>query len=60
MKKGDVVTIFADPITCKRREGEAVLISKLDDSHDLERWDVHFLGDEVGYNYGRQIKKTKP
>lgn len=57
MKKDDTVTIYQDPITCKDREGEAILLKKLSESHGMERWKVHFLGDEMGRNYERVIKK---
>lgn len=47
MKKGDVVTIYEDPITQKKPEGRARLISRdikaVGDG--LEYWSVQFLED---------------
>ena len=59
MNKGDTVIIYEDPITCKESEGMAILINKIDENSCSETWKVHFLGDEVGCNYQRTIKKTK-
>ncbi len=60
MNKGDIVTIYQDPITCKDAEGEAILVSKIDENANSETWKVHFRGDEIGSNYERTIKKIKP
>ncbi len=50
MKKGDIITIYTDPLTCKHPEGQAKLKRKLTwDDEPIERWTVKFLdtGDVV-------------
>lgn len=42
---GDVVTIYADPYTREREEGEAKLIRLSRREDDGERWRVRFLSD---------------
>ena len=46
MKKGDIVMIFQDPVTCQEPEGEAKLL-KLEIDHIPEQqfWQVKFLSD---------------
>lgn len=48
MKRGDLVTIYEDPLTEKRSEGEAYLVSNLArarvDGLTVERWMVRFVG----------------
>lgn len=47
MKKGQVVTIYEDPITQTKVEGQARLLRKECDLGDgLEYWAVKFLGYE--------------
>lgn len=44
MRKGDVFTIYEDPITCTKPEGDAELVCKEDTYNDgLESWLVRFL-----------------
>ena len=57
MDKGDIVTIYEDPITCQKPEGDAILVTKIDENANSETWKVHFRGDEIGTNYERTIKK---
>jgi hypothetical protein len=45
MKKGDIVTIYEDPITQEKPEGEAQLIVKENVSDELQYWKVKFLDD---------------
>ena len=55
MKQGDVVMIYDDPITKKKREGNATLIEKLTEDTSQEYWQVRFIDD--GYVTGRWIEK---
>ena len=57
MKKGDVVTIYEDPFTKKKIEGEARLVRSLNTMSDenLELWEVHFTGDSPGHYVERVI-----
>ena len=57
MKRGDVVTIYEDPITRKKVEGKARLVRLLSALPDdnLERWEVHFTGDSQGHYVERMI-----
>lgn len=44
LKKGDIVTIYEDPITCRVVEGTAKLIRKeVSIGNGLEMWSVKFL-----------------
>ena len=57
LRKGQVVTIYVDPITMKSPEGKARLkkfISMIDSG--VELWDVRFVED--GYETSRIIKDT--
>lgn len=49
MNAGDKVAIYEDPITCRKFEGEAVLIKRLSLGPDSERWRVRFEGEEETY-----------
>lgn len=55
MKKGQIVIIYEDPITCQRREGEAKLVSQMrgDTGDGLELWEVKFIND--GYETTRTV-----
>ena len=45
MKKGDVISIYYDPITQQDEEGKARLIKKkLDLGNGMEYWTVKFIG----------------
>ena len=44
-QQGDVVTIYQDPITCRKVEGNAQLCLCLDADPEIERWLVKFHGD---------------
>lgn len=61
MKKGDIVTIYEDPITCEKSEGSAKLVKyHRGDRHfsrdwHLEDWTVEFV-DEPGSRFERAIK----
>ena len=58
MKKGNVVTIYEDPITEKVEEGDAELVKRLKYlSDDCEYWKVRFL-DGYGDICHRFIKKN--
>jgi len=57
MKKGDVVTIYKDPITKKKPEGEAWLVEKMREDFDQDFWLVRFTDD--GYITGRFIEKSE-
>ncbi len=55
MKKGDIVTIYAQPLTHERPEGDARLIKRLKVDggiKDYSYWDVEFLN-EPGIVYQR-------
>jgi len=55
MRKGEVVDIFEDPVSCLRREGRAKLIKLIRKDEDREFWEVHFLTDPSGDTYQRWI-----
>ncbi len=59
MKAGDLVTIYQDPITCKKEEGKAELIKcHISREHDqTEYWEVIFVDEDITYN--RWINKEK-
>lgn len=55
MKKGDIVTIYEDPITKKNPEGKAKLVNRLDEDsiwtgeYLIDVWSVRFLGEKTLY-----------
>lgn len=56
MKKGDIVTIYQDPISCTTIEGKAKLIRQL--SYELngcEHWIVNFISDKKGFDFARWV-----
>lgn len=63
MQKGDVVTIYHDPLTRTRTEGTARLIEKFDDGgepaiyegKEVQRWHVRFTDDPPGVYEARNI-----
>jgi hypothetical protein len=60
LKIGEKVTIYEDPVTCKRPEGKATLVrlvkpSQPSDEPKLEHWEVQFDA-EIGDTYIRVIK----
>jgi len=59
MKKGDIVTIYQDPLTQEKFEGKAVLLEFLKDDYQMERWEVHFLEDSLDERYERWVKKER-
>ena len=56
MKSGDFVTVYEDPLTEKKLEGKAELVTLLKDEEDKQFWLVEFHG-EAGL-FGRWIKKA--
>ncbi len=54
LKKGQVVTIFEDPISRLKPEGKATLVkfeSKDNDGiYNMERWQVRFQGDSETFS----------
>ena len=46
MKEGDLVTIFEDPLTKQKAEGEALLIKQVMDDRFQELWLVSFQADQ--------------
>jgi len=60
MKKGDKVTIYEDPITKERLEGEAILVKLIDEDcgrweeGTMQRWKVRFLN-EIMNEFERSI-----
>ncbi len=42
LKKGDIVKIYQDPVTCKRLEGDAKLLKK---HFTVNFWKVKFISD---------------
>jgi uncharacterized protein YpmB len=61
MEKGQVVTVYQDPITEVYPEGKAKLIRRLEDcglarDKGVEFWEVAFLEDEGEETYNRFIK----
>lgn len=58
MKKGMIVTIYQDPLTCHRQEGKAELIRRLrQDDEESETWEVRFSGERETYE--RKIRKDR-
>jgi uncharacterized protein with PIN domain len=62
MKKGDIVTIYKDPITRKKPEDKAELLKLLEAARhpndlDLQRWSVKFVSD--GFVAERSILEKK-
>lgn len=45
-KPGDIVTIYSDPFTSEKIEGQAKLVKCLDNDPEMNRWTVRFLSDE--------------
>jgi hypothetical protein len=58
LRKGQVVTIYEDPLTLTKPEGKAQLISPIDQSvpDAMERWLVQFLDDDFHNPVERMIK----
>ncbi len=48
-RRGEIVTIFTDPVTHEDVEGRAKLLrfKVRDDLEGMERWVVQFLGDDL-------------
>lgn len=58
MEKGQVVMIYKDPITQKKREGKAKLLSLIQVRGDgLATWKVRFIKD--GFMTTREVKGVK-
>ena len=57
MKKGDIITVFTDPVNQQLPEGQAVLIEKKKDFTNAEIWIVAFLDDPNEFHYSRLIRK---
>lgn len=61
---GDILTIYQDPITEKRAEGRAKLLSCIDPEAggsspgELQRWQVRFVSD--GFITERFIRPSRP
>jgi hypothetical protein len=49
MNKGDIVTIYEDPLTEKKAEGKAKLIRPIlsESDNDLEYWEVKFENGDI-------------
>lgn len=54
LEKGQIVTIYEDPITQKKPEGKAKLIKRHHIVDNMEYWQVEFL-DEKGAYRNRHI-----
>jgi hypothetical protein len=54
MKTGDIVTIYEDPVTCQKIEGDAELLELLMDDTTMQYWHVRFKNGDHG---PRWIKK---
>ena len=56
LKKGQVVTVYEDPVTCKRPEGKAKLLFRWAINGDgSELWDVIFVDDKGAGAFNRII-----
>ena len=56
LKKGDVVTIYEDPSTRAKVEGEARVVRHVETLEPgIEMYLVHFVGDEPGQNVERIV-----
>ena len=58
MKKGDIVTIYKDPITKQKPEGKARLVKFVSRFEDEEHWMVSFLDEEGSETYYRIINNN--
>jgi len=58
LKKGQIVTIYEDPLTQKKPEGKAKLLSCIGKpiNQPLERWWIQFLDDDFNSPVYRLIK----
>ena len=54
LTKGTKVTVYEDPITKQKPEGQAEIIEHVE-TFDLDRYVVHFEGDEPGFHVVRTI-----
>ena len=57
MRKGQIITIYEDPLTERKPEGEARLLRKIAENDEFEDWEVEFL--DNGYVTGRVIQKNE-
>ncbi len=63
MKKGDTVTIYADPLTKRNVEGKAILQKRLDNDDEfyegdsIQRWQVKFI--DNGFITERTIRVSE-
>jgi hypothetical protein len=58
LSKGQVVTIYEDPVTKTKPEGQARLQELITQSGYCERWVVQFLDDDFNNPVERLIKVT--
>lgn len=59
MKVGDIVNVYEDPITEKKLEGKATLISRIVGSNNstYERWYVRFEGEHELYERSINVRQ---
>lgn len=55
-KKGDIVTVFGNPVECTYPIGQARLVELIKDSETEQAWNVEYTNDE-GHIYLAVIKK---
>ena len=55
MKRGDIVTIFGNPLGLKQPEGLARLVNPIQIGRSIEIWEVEFVDDE-GWLFTKLIR----
>jgi hypothetical protein len=56
LNRGDIVSVFQDPLTCLDLEGHAELLRLVHDNEEgLQRWVVRFVDDPCWETYERAI-----
>ena len=53
--KGQVVTIYKDPLTKTEAEGNAKLIEKIGNVGRLELWKVYFIDNDPGITFDKLL-----
>ena len=60
LSKGTIVTIYEDPYTQLRREGNAEIIEHvLELDPFVNQYDVHFIGDDPEMTFTRTVVEAK-
>jgi hypothetical protein len=61
LSRGTIVTIYEDPITKQKAEGNAIIINYVQTLEPgMNQYVVHFIGDAENFNVVRKIDETEP